>query len=369
MPSFEGIDTVKPSFDYHFDWMTFVVVVDDYDQLSNFTNACGIDLFDKWIDLKNGIYSYPVAKATASGTIITGLLEKPGYIELMVQMSGQGLATFVDALANDSRSLDQVIDVVYNWDGHFSRIDAALDLYNYPKEYSPMFVGYEARKGHVVSRATRGRIVDEFPLSIGGSDENYASEYEGFTFYIGRNPKQLRVYNKLAERYNKVAQMYQLKAWFRWEYQMNGDVAQLFMDSYVQRNHDLEQTWVDYLASNYRWIEEVGHQEKRSRYPNAVWYDKMISKSQLGIKLNKRHEKPTLKRSEKWLSTQVKPRLATMYESRRRKYVQNGISDYDAKHLAIVRLQIDLDELVAEGKIDETMIESWLLEHENDPTY
>lgn len=172
----------------------------------------------------------------------------------------------------------------------------------------------------------------------------------------------MRVYNKLAERADKVNLLYQVKSWVRWEYQLNGVQAMAFMDALRERDYDLVQTWIDWLVSNYRFIERVGHQAKRSRYPNATWYDDLIKTAKEKIIVRSERQKPTFERSEKWIKKQVMPTLATIYFARYNKYIQNGVSEADAERLALEKIKQDIEDELVLQNIDWSSVYNYIKE-------
>ena len=183
---------------------------------------------------------------------------------------------------------------------------------------------------------------------------------------MGKNPKQLRVYNKLAERSDKVNLRYQVKSWSRWEFQLNGVNAQAFMDAYIHNDFDLVQTWTDWLATNYRWIERVGHQEKRSRYPNAKWFDDLVKNAKEKIKVRSGRQNPTFERQAKWIDNQVMPTLANIYYARLQKYQENGLTSDDAKKLTIKKLVEDIEAQALDQKVKWSQVSTFVEEIKNE---
>ena len=375
------VDPIKPSATTHFDWLTFTIPVpvsegqrlgqDVETYVYNVLAELTLNLI--FSPMKHGIYTYDKSIVSSENSIIVGWYE-PNHegdladdkAEFMVQISGQGVETLESILFKEGEVIADLVKKVINLKGHFTRVDACTNFFNYPKEYSARYVGEEAKKGNLVSKSSRVRLIHSFDAETGSkTDERaYTGDEEGFTTYIGMSPKQLRIYNKLHERREKVHLLYQVKSWSRWEFQLNAQHAQGFIDAYQARDFDLVQTWVDWLASNYRWIERVGHQAKKSRNPNATWYDKLIANAKDKIKVRSEKQMPTFERSEAWMSKQVYPTLASMYYARYKKYLQNGVLDEDAKKLAFKHVQDEIFDQIVNQNINLKRVEAWIKERE-----
>lgn len=373
MTRLKTVSPTEPSATTHFDWLSFTVPIPDTE-----TERYGLDrvgyisyvLEDLCFDLnfeplKHGIYTYDTGWYSTDNSIIVGYYEKEHSDDnFLVQLSGQGVETMESILDRRGEVIADLVKKVMALKGKFTRVDACTNFFNYPKVYSARYVGEEAEKGNLVSRSSRVKIIKSFSSS--GSKSNlqaYQGSEEGYTTYIGSNPKQLRIYNKLAERSSKVGLLYQLKSWSRWEFQLNGKQAEAFISEYQKRNFDLVQTWIDWLAGSYRWIERVGHQAKRSRYPTARWFDDLIKTSKDKIHVRTEKQKPTFEQSKAWLNSQVMPILASIYYARYKKYLQNGVSDDDAKMLAFRHLQDDIEDQVLAQNVNMLRVESWLKEN------
>lgn len=377
------ISPTKPASVVHFDWLTAVFPIpDEFDRKGmSVTGYIDSVLFDYGLEdltyemLKHGLYMYDKARATGNNSIIVAWYSPndddtlPAYkSNFMVQMSGAGVETLESVLATvDMTVADFIKDAVENKNATFSRVDACNNFFNYGKEYSAKYVDEQASKGNLVTFASSIRRVTKYSSNGEKHDlSSYIGAEQGYTTYIGKNPKQLRVYNKLAERSDKVNLRYQVKSWSRWEFQLNGDQAQGFINNYLDRDCDLAQTWVDWLYTNYRFITKHGkgihHQAKKSRYPDAVWYKRIIRTAKHKTIVRTEKQKPTFERSQKWIDKQVMPTLSSIYEARVRKYVQNGVQFADARKLALEKVQKDIDFQLVNQNVNEKMISAWLKE-------
>lgn len=375
-----SIDAHKPTSVVHFDWLTAVIDVPSAMGRNGLTieewvtskfEQLGVK-YDEWSE-GHGLYTYEFSKSTANASIIMAWPDVPDEIDnstvrdivgdAMLQLSGAGVESLESVLDNNGLKIaDFVKGVDACSGGHFSRVDACCNFFNYPKELSARYVGEEALAGHLVTRSSSIRLVRR-ASSTGGrdDDEAYQGVAEGYTTYVGKSPKQLRIYNKLAERSDKVNLRFNVDSWSRWEFQLNGEHAEQFIKAYLKDGCDLPTTWTAFLAGSYRWIEEVGHQEKRSRYPNATWFQKLIDGS-YHLKTRAEHQRPTFERSEHWLKHQVSGTLATVYLTRYKKYLLNGVPPEDARKMAIKYLMRDIDDKVLNDDVNLTTVDAWLKE-------
>lgn len=378
------ISPTKPATVVHFDWMTVVFPVPDANgrrglSVRGYVNAVlsrfGLGFDDMVYEpLKHGLYMYENAVATGNNSIIAAWYtndsndEQPaGRDNFLLQLSGAGVETLESILANIDMEVANFIKIVSEeYDATFSRIDACNNFFNYGKKYSARYADEQASKGNLVTHASSIRRVAKYSTLGEKHDlDAYIGTSQGYTTYIGKNPKQLRIYNKLAERSDKVNLRYQVESWSRWEFQLNGDQAQAFIDAYLERGCDLRQTWVDWLATNYRFITRghgIPHQAKRSRYPTAGWYADIIKTATEKTIVRTEKQKPTFERAEKWIDKQVLPTMATMYEARLRKYMQNGVQYSDASRLAFEKIKTDLNMIVYHRDVNEKLISAWLKE-------
>ena len=369
------IDPEKPASVVHFDWLTLVFPLpDEIGRRGKTASEWVYAILEKlyisdliFQPLEHGLYTYENAETAGNNSIIIAWSDKDKESTWMLQMSGAGVETLESILANHNEVIKDFIKKANQLDASYSRVDPCCNFFNYPKELSARYVGEEAKKGNLITKTRSVRIIRRFSSTGARNDlEAYQGVSEAYTTYIGKNPKQLRIYNKLAERSDKVNLRYQVKSWVRWEFQLNGTHAQTFMNSYVGRNYDLVQTWIDYLASGYRFIERVGHQAKRSRYPNATWYDDIIKNAKKKIIVRNERQKPTFERSAKWIDKQVLPTLSTMYYARLQKYVENGVTYADAEKLAFQKIKKDIESVAVNQDIDWKRVSAWVQEQKDE---
>lgn len=362
------VDPHKPSATVHFDWLTAVFPVSETTRENQAVMGFVWRVLKKlhlesykWQELEHGIYTYHRSFRSANASLIIGFSNDSD--DFMIQASGSGVESIESTYQTLGLPMAEYVKTVNLLSGTFSRVDACTNFFNYPIEYSAWYVGQQAKQGNLVTKSRRCRLVQSFDSKGAFDDEAQAQGVNGgWTFYVGKTPLQLRVYNKLAERSDKVNRHYDVDSWSRWEFELNGDQAQGFIDAYLNDNCDLVKTWTDWLASHYRWIEKVGSQAKRSRYPNATWYDKLVQNARTDLRIRTERQLPTFERAENWIQDQVMPTVANMYFARYSKYLDNGVSDSDAQRLALDKIKRDIDDKVVNQEINMSLVSAWLAE-------
>ena len=362
------VDPHEPSATVHFDWLTAVFPVSDTTRENQAVEGFIWRVLKKlhlnsykWEELEHGIYTYHRSFRSANASLIIGFSNNSN--DFMIQASGSGVESIESTYQKLGLPIADYVRTVDSLSGTFSRVDVCANFFNYPIEYSAWYIGQQAKQGKLVTKSRRCRLVQSFDSKGAFDDETQAQGVNGgWTFYVGKTPLQLRVYNKLAERSDKVNRRYDVDSWSRWEFELNGDQAQGFIDAYLDDSCNLVKTWTDWLASHYRWIEKVGYQAKRSRYPNATWYDKLVQKARTDLRIRTERQLPTFERAENWIQGQVMPTVANMYYARYSKYLANGLSDADAQRLALDKIKRDIDDKVVNEEVNMSVVSAWLSE-------
>lgn len=344
-------------YDFLWDWATFVFKVPDLEEV-RYYNLCGgnnnntkvfvekclryLKLDDAvWLEQKHGIYKYEKSRIIAGEkSIVIGYNEtcKPGDT-VMFQFSGSGMDFWRTYLENKGYSLKQVEAQLYKnkiIKVTPSRLDLTMDLYNFPKEFSPLYVNEVTGAGYYIGR-TSPSIFNSYPRSGHvPKKERYASSKEGATMYFGRGgSKQLRIYNKLHERVDKVNRLYPYSAWYRWEFELRGQSAVDVWTYYNKHGQSLEKTWRFWLATNYRWVVPTGkHQEKISRYPSTWWYLELVNGFEDAKKISHKARLASWEKSYSFLENQTANTISRMIDFKIVKYMQNGLSYEDASKSA-----------------------------------
>lgn len=387
MTRLNTVDPVKPSSTCHFDWLTVVLPIPNSlaerfgRTIQEYVDYLLENLYlgdMTWEDMEHGLYRYERAKACGQSIIVAwNIPHKVDYLTkeniyakgkntLMIQLSGEGVETLESILENKGAVIADFVSICLDFYGRFTRVDACTNFFNYPHFYSARYVNEQIEAGRLITRSTTVRSIKSYNSSgaLPEGEEAYQGSQEGFTTYIGVNPKQLRIYNKLSERRMKIDRRYNLRSWSRWEFQLNGVQAQKFIEEYEKSDYDLVQTWINWLASNYRFIDDRGQkkQAKRDRYPTAKWWDKLVKNATKKIKVRTEKQLPTFERQKSWIDSQVLPTLAAMYQARFKKYKENGVMESDARRMAIKKVEREINETIEGGRVKESKVKAYLEE-------
>ena len=357
----------------HYDWLNAVIPIDstDYPSIEDCVQHMLVDLgFDndlQPVPNKKGLFTYDKSSSLFEGSVIVAYPTDLSHVTMgstnnsstiVIQASGRGLESMGAMLENYGRSIDYYFENVRNKRGWFSRMDIALDLFNFSDEYSP-YNAYElSANGQLVTHSRTVRWMHEFPSTgMMQSNGRYSTDKEGTTFYIGKNPNQLRIYNKKAERKSKVGLLFNVDSWYRWEFELNGDRSKDFMID-VERYGlvDAYRAWLRH--HRFTKLDD----SNRSRRSNLPWYDRLVN--ELDYTCTSLAVKPTFKAAERWFGNQVAPTFATLFMVRRNKYIQNGLSDEDAEALAWKTIKRDyIDAAISDERVDLSRLEAFEAEH------
>lgn len=355
----------------HHDWLTITMAYQPYQLMSSdnyemqkLVKLFLIQHFDLNLDmldtyqLSKGIYEYPSGVACFNGSMIIGFDKQ----RLMIQLSARGIEA-LDQYYGFDKYLDCLRNMTKN-DIQFTctRWDIARDLYNWSSTYSPNRVWKERAKGNLVGRImyfdphlASGKAVR--PNALKGHDREL---YLGSTLYLGKNPFQLRIYNKLAERYAKTKVAFDFKRWTRWEFQLNGDKADYYFKKWFEDDVDLETAWKLIASANFKFVvdhpEKVDKSRNRNKLPAAKWWTRLIDTDDNWPKAPIVIKASTPEAKEKYYKTTVAPNAVMRLNYLTRGYLKNGVSVDDARHLAITAF---LNELVGSLRDKETWV------HEN----
>lgn len=371
----KNIDAHKEQAIIHYDWLTAVMFIEATpvqfpsinDYIMRVLDELGFDKNLHPVENKQGINHYDKSATLFDGHVIIGY---PADLDsatpesrdtsstITIQISGRGLSSMGAMYENRGLDIDYFFNTVTAKNGWFSRIDVALDLFNYSDEYSP-YNAYElTANGQLVSHSRRVRWMQEFSSKgMIQNDSKYSTSKEGTTFYIGRNPNQLRIYNKKAERASKVGLLFDVDSWYRWEFQVNGSHAEAFTEDIMKLGlEDAYRAWM----RHHRFVKL--DDSNRSRCSNLEWYNNLVNhidytKTSLAVK-------PTFQSSKNWLDNQVAPTLATIFMVKQRAYMRNGLSDEDARVLAWKDIKRDyVDTAIADERVDISRLEAYDAEH------
>lgn len=360
------IDRHESSQFVKYDWITAVIPLVDDDVILGLERTVMDKLSYLGIrdielePLANGLprYHYENGWTMCDGSIVIGAnyIHKSKDNEMMIQASGRGVEAIYNIIIKEGFDIDDYIDAVFAQKGKFSRLDVAVDLFNYDYHFSPYHCDIEAQKGNLVTRSRTVRIMHSYPSTGTMFETDHAStENEGFTFYVGKSPKQLRVYNKKAERFAKLDKLFDVESWYRWEFQLNGAQAEAFIADV--RNSNLSDAWQAWIGG-YRFIEPL--ESNRSRCPNQTWFDQLASGNDYTHA--SMHHVISFSRSKKWIDTQVSGTAKALLFLRETQYIDGGLSPEDAHKMAVKQWMHDMLDGTEDDEVSRARLNNYIKE-------
>lgn len=389
-----SIPATKKYCEVHFDWATVTFSLKDVSKYFGYSleearsEAVWVDIADElhldtlvFRERKTGIYNYDRSLSLASGSIIVGFNSKiksddkqdfyfGDQNSLMIQASGEGLKTLkavFDVLPDFG--LTEYFKTVRALGGRATRLDIACDLYNFSHLFSPLF-SYRKMRKHEVKTSFRywkwmasGSVLDAYDLD---DPTRYGSSKEGTTLYWGRNPKQLRQYNKKAQMMQSKQLDFDCKSWYRWEFQFNEPFADQVLDLYLnkiaaQDKTALQDIFLGVLSDNLNFVVRSKTDKNRGRWQIAGWFENFLQGSNK-IHLRNEHEKPTLERKQRFLNKSMSNSIKTVLEANAQVYLANGLeSSYED---AFKRALNDfVRNMLETGNIDSSAVSSYVAEN------
>lgn len=379
----------------HFDYLTLTFPIEDV------AEAFGYDLDSAgtpeavWSDLidylkldrlsfrvrKNGIYTYDCSEATAENTILVGYNDKiykneeqdPYFGDrntIMIQVSGEGIKTLNALFDGQGSDLFEYIENAFAIGAKCTRCDLACDWFNYKWQRSPLHIYRKIRKGEIKTAfrywrwMASGTVLDAYDSD---DPRRYNSSHEGTTLYLGHNPRQLRIYNKKAERAYRANQMFDVDSWYRWEFQLNDPYANQIVRQFLDYRHNgepdaLQKLYFGLLRDSMTVLSKSTTDTNKSRWKTAKWYSEMVDNYDK-VHLRYEHEKPTLERKKRFLDKKMKNSIATVVTGEMRDLMRNSpdISSREALQQSMISF---MNNIFKDAKIDQGMVSAYLVEQD-----
>lgn len=381
----------------HFDYLTLTFPIEEvaerfgYDidivNTENVPNGVWGDLQDflkldklTFADRDCGIYTYECSEKTGGGSIIVAYNKKfyrdqDSYFgdknTIMIQISGEGIKTLNSLFDSQGTDLFEFIENSINLGGKCTRCDLACDWFNYKWQRSPLHVYRKIRKHEIKSTfrywkwMSSGSILDAYDRD---DPRRYNSSKEGTTLYFGHNPKQLRIYNKKAERAYNANQDFNVDSWYRWEFQLNDPYAQQTIDKFLEyrQNNEknaLQKVYFGILRDNLTILSRNKNDSNNRRWKPTRWYSQMVDGYDK-VHLRYEHERPTLERKRKFLDKKMVNSIATvlMGDIQDLMNKDSSLSRQDAYKQATTTF---LNNVFDSGKIDQSAVSAYLVEQNN----
>ena len=279
------------------DWLAFTLPVGS---VQDTMHVLGGD----WIKSEVGFRGYPVSWITASasrgvGKLGTGALRAPR--EVHVDLSAGIVASW------PIEKVRTVLQWVLSRDGHFTRLDCALDDRTSRVPLSTIREAVDA--GQCVIRADRMQRISSGSIHKGTPS--------GETIYLGSPHSQtlLRIYDKRLERQAKEQEDWQDYG-IRWELELKKDRAQVCGQvlSFLE-----EADWLEFMVGvlrsyvDFRDTNREEEDEHRCRAPLLDWW-LLLTEGFKKARLVVEKEPHTLAKVKLWVSRSVAPTLAICVE-------------------------------------------------------
>lgn len=279
------------------DWLAFTLPVGS---VQDTMHVLGGD----WIKSEVGFRGYPVSWITASasrgvGKLGTGALRAPR--EVHVDLSAGIVASW------PIEKVRTVLQWVSSRDGHFTRLDCALDDRTSRVPLSTIREAVDA--GQCVIRADRMQRIASGSIHKGAPS--------GETIYLGSPHSQtlLRIYDKRLERQAKEQKDWQDYG-IRWELELKKDRAQVCGQalSFLE-----EADWLEFMVGvlrsyvDFRDTSREEEDEHRCRAPLLDWW-LLLTEEFKKARLVVEKEPHTLAKVKLWVSRSIAPTLAMCVE-------------------------------------------------------
>jgi Replication initiation factor len=182
----------------------------------------------------------------------------------------------------------------------FTRADGFYD--DRARHAEPAIVAEAFRRGNVVSHVRRMRVFSAFASGVG----DVGVIPDGSTVYVGssQSGKMLRVYDKAAESGDP-------EAGVRWELQLRGKQAAMFVAGATEAGDELGAYVLGCIRGLVDFRDRTG-QERGDRSPLLCWWATIVADADR-VRLSEPVKVDTLAGREAWLQRQAAPSLALLY--------------------------------------------------------
>jgi phage replication initiation protein len=307
----------RPSLESLVDWCAFTVP--GQNALEEVFSVIGIPL-QSFFQMPKGRLGYRNQHRCGHIVVYSGGMPRMG---IHVEMTGQGCRQF-DASFGRWRDL---ISKVLAVDGHFTRIDVAID------DKHGILPFAEACKKY-----RRHEVRTKFKRGAGYVDVTFSAdpENDGHTLYFGKAKSdiKIRIYDKAAEQGVE-------GAWIRTELECRRGHANKLAKRLCDTSNQC--AMVAGILKNYvTFVEPLTNDTNKARWPTSPWWDNFLgSVGKLSLSTN-RNKMSCMKKVEAYLFKQASAYLALMVKynggdmSCLEKFVEYGATKLKPHHLAML---------------------------------
>ncbi len=286
------------------DWLEFTVCGVDRDVVAEQILQLPASQF---VHTGGGNYGYREKYVLAQCKHIVLLTDGTDAQGIHVILSGQGCAYLLQSI-----SARQLLENVLAYEGHFTRIDLALDDKECVWYSVPQLIRYIGRR-ELVSRWKE--------VSVDTSKALHNGEARKEVVYLGslKSDFSLRVYNKTLEQRKALLDKEAIAAlperWVRWEFTCRRRQAQQLALELLERDFALGEVFADLLCGSMRLVCSDGNDRNRSRWPMREKWRKFIGAAR-PLRLYVPPVEKDLQRTKGWLKKYVAPTVAAMMQSK-----------------------------------------------------
>lgn len=212
-----------------------------------------------------------------------------------ISMSGEGCRQYETILKRDGDIWIELMKKVSDNQGHFTRLDVALDSYS--KHFTIDDIIKKVRNGEVKSYMRDRRIIESYKVDIS----------KGATVYFGSPTSDIgiRIYDKAKEQEVNYD-------WIRVELQCRDERADVLLKVIYRNNHfNLESlgATVSGVIKNYLNFIDPSNDKNKSRWSVSSFWTLFLGNVEK-TKLTVENDKKTIEDKLEWLKKSVSPTMA-----------------------------------------------------------
>lgn len=234
------------------------------------------------------------------------LPENRAKMGVALEISGQGVRELEAYMDDLNWTWNRFFNGLYEKfpKARITRLDLALDTFRRNRKATPRNMRNLANGGLISSKCTYSKFFEQI--------ENRTGEIQGETYYLGKSPVQLRVYDKRAERiYSHGDTMLEVPFWVRWELQLmehkSQGIARAMADG--EKMSDL---YFDMLSGHLSVLPKPKEKEKNPDLKIAEWWSEFVDiESRRKLNLCRPCPPNVYQRKLDWIDKQV---AMTLYQ-------------------------------------------------------
>lgn len=280
------------------DWVQATFKIVEVTQLIEEVLGLNADWF---YEGQSGSMGYRKSRKYGNITVFYDGTEEMG---VHLQMTGQGCREYE---AYNRKKWKQLFFDFVCYNAKFTRLDVAID--DFQGYFTISSIERKVKDRLLVSKFKKARTMETILIESG--------EGEGKTIYFGSSQSsvQIRMYEKNHEQKGKGNEI-DSDVWNRTEVQARDERAQKIAEL-IMLNEDSEETVGEIVAGILKYYLRFlvkGKDKNRSRWKTAPFWDKFLGNIE-ALRLTDIAPDRTVEKTVNWISNQVAPSLAVMFEA------------------------------------------------------